>query len=527
MRRLLAGLALATTLVAGCAPVTPEVAARARDLERGVDGAAVQLQLPESPRTISPFAPIGSAEQRLAQIQFGPLLAGSDGQLVPRFAGSWVPFNEGSRLALVAPRARWSDGRWFSALDMIVSLEAHLDPRSESPYANELLAIKGAREFREGKTETVVGLTSDAFRHAVITLERPNPHFVEHLTQIPIMPQHVYPDHTAMATADYRQATVGSGPYVVDRWESDGSVSFRPNPELTARGVKTRLQGVIARPVKPDDVAREMAAGRLDIADSHTLDPAALPGNVRLERAPGNTLVTLTPAPGKLPDVRVRRAILMAIDRQALVAEDLGGRGRVANSLLFQSAWTQEPGAPAEAPFDPTASRRLLSEAGWDPNRVVRIAVVAESGRVRLWDRVATQLKAAGINAEIARFDPSEQAALAERRDYDLLAGQWTAATRQPSLVTALVRCDGSKETNTGQYCNPALDDQLARATASTTAAEQAERWRTVSATLRDDLPVLPLFVPDAVIAESATMGPVDPALVPVTGLIDFWVRVK
>lgn len=524
MKRLVVGLAAAAVLLSGCGPVSPAEAARARDLAKGENGAAVTLQLPEKPRTMSPFAPIGSAELTLAQLHFQPMLAGSDGGLIPRAVNSWVPFAEGRRLAIIAPRAVWSDGVPLSARDLISSIEAHLDPRTKSPFANELLAIKGAREFRDGQSSSVSGLTSDQFRNVVIDLAEPNPHFVEHLTQIPVLPDHIYPTRDAMVNADYKNATVGLGPYLIDQWREDGSVTFKPNPKSYPKGGQPRLTGLVARPVARDQVVSEMQAGRLDIASAHDVDPAKVPAGVRLESAPGNTLVTLTPAPGRLNDPRVRRAISHAIDRQSLVENELKGRGRAVESLLFMAEWAQAPDA-APTGHDPAAARRLLAEAGWNPATEVKIAVVAEAGRSALWTKVADQLRAVGINARVETYDPHDQTALAERADYDLLAGQWNAPVRQPSLVAALVKCGGAKETNTGQYCNPRLDAEIASATAALTADDQASRWRAVSRDLALEQPVLPLFVPDVSVAMADSLAPLDPTLEPLNSSVITWVR--
>lgn len=527
MRRLLVGLLGALLAVTACTPVSPQTAAQARALKLGINGAPVQVQLPETPRTMSPFAPLGSAELRLAQMQYLPLVAGSDGQLVDRVAGLWSPLLDGKVWLIYTARHKWSDGTEISAADAATSLEAHLDPRSGSPFAGELMAIRGARDFREGRAPGVSGIVVDQHNRLVITLEEPNPRFMEHLTQIPVMPTHIYPTRDAMVTADYKQAKVGSSAFVLDRWNAEGSVDFALNPLAAAKAddVPPKLLGAVARPVRPADVATEMAAGRLDVADSQSLRPESLPPGVRLDSAPGNAVVTLTPAPGRLTDRRVRQAIFAAIDRSGLVASELGGRGRATDSLLFQAEWATPPDRATRPVYDPEKARRLLAEAKWNPATPVRIAVVAESSRGQLWAKVADQLRAVGINAQVATYDPHDQTGLVDRADYDLLAGQWLAPMRHPSLVTQRVACGAPREVNTGQYCNPALDERLKRATAATTAGEEIERWRQAAVMLDEELPLIPLFVPDSSVAVSTSMGPIDPTLVPLTGRIDYWFR--
>ncbi|GAB3622297.1 hypothetical protein GCM10027418_03790 [Mariniluteicoccus endophyticus] len=504
MRRLLAALVAAVTLAA-CTPVSPETARRARDLRDGLDGDPVVLQLPAIPRTLDPFAAEGSAEQRLAQIQFRPMVSGDDGRTVPGMVTGWAPDATARSVTLTVTRDRWSDGTAVSPDDLLASLEAHLDPRTRSPYADLLLGITGARDFREGRAPTVAGLVVVGPSQVRVDLDDPNPRFVDAFIGVPVLPHHVYRDREAMVTADYRHPPVGSGPYLVAQWEGDGVVRFVPSPVTPVK----RLRGLVARPVARADAGRELAAQRLDVADAHDLRPDALPAGVRLDAAPGDGLLMLAPASTAVADPRVRRALLHAVDRAALVREGLAGRGRVAGSVLFQTEWA----APAAVAYDPARARALLAETGWDPARVLTIAVPRDDPRPELWRAVTNQLGEVGVQAEVVPTEGTTPA--------DLLVGTWRPAQRHPWLVEGLVGCSAHRV-----VCDPALDALVRDATAAPSPDEEIRRWRAVGVALDAGLPVLPLVVPDSSVAVSETLARIAPTQVPLNGGIGAWTRV-
>jgi len=97
-------------------------------------------------------------------------------------------------------------------------------------------------------------------------------------------------------------------------------------------------------------------------------------------------------------DLRVRRALALAVDRPALVASLLHGYGVPANQIVTPAVFGYHPDLPA-LPYDPTAARRLLAEAGF-PDGVEPTLLVPQA-RARMGDELRRQMAPAGIRLRL------------------------------------------------------------------------------------------------------------------------------
>lgn len=511
-------VALAVVLVGGCGPVSPGEAARARQALVGPDG-RMTFQLPSRPNGFDPFADPGSADALLAAAQFEPLVTAVDGRIMPRLADWWGTANEGKTLIFTIRRGQWSDGVRLGAGDLVFTLERHLAPGSRSPLLPTLLRIKGAKDFHEGRSQHVSGIVADTSRGVIVTLEEPELNYLSRLTGLFVLPRHIY-QNSELAPEKFRQPPVGSGAYVFDSWAPDGlSVDLKPNPTILPH---TRLTGVTARVVAPSDAvaALQAEADPIDVAiriPGGDLDRVPADHDHVL-RAPGDRLVGLTArGGGPLADVKVRQAIASALDRRGVLERNLGGNGRVVDSVLFSPDWAASPDR-AEHAYDPAQARSLLAAAGWERDRSVRIAVLTTDGDRATWDALAGNLADVGIHAEFAVHDPAERAAVLADRTVDAVVDTYRMAVPDPGLVESWVMCGSPSG-----YCNPTLDALLLKGREQLVATERQAIYRRADEILSNELPVIPLWVPDAAVAVTNGRAGVNPLVQPETAVIDLW----
>ena len=216
----------------------------------------------------------------------------------------------------------------------------------------------------------------------------------EALARLPILPRHVFagvrPAELALHPAS--RAPVGTGPLRFVSWRAGESIEL------------ARFDGAWGRPagaarilwrIAParDRVLRDVASGRLDLALQVPLEQAR-----EVAASSGGAVELFTyPAPAylaavfnlrrpELADPRVRRALLLLLDRPAVVERILGG-GAVASGPFLPGDPQADP-ALEPAPFDPAAARRLLAEAGRTGSARPRLTVAVPAGS-RLMARVA------------------------------------------------------------------------------------------------------------------------------------------
>lgn len=195
------------------------------------------------------------------------------------------------------------------------------------------------------------------------------------LTSYGIMPRHLLEPHLEdLLGSPYATAPVGTGAMRLVSWTRNERIVLERNPEwrYSLSGRPAQIDRLIIEIVPDQEAAvTRLARGETDVADV----PPEMADRFRAEVPDVNLYQYATFAYTFLGynlnhptygDIRVRRAITHALDRQAMVEELLGGHGQVAHSHASPARWDYNPDVPVLA-YDPAEVARLLDEAGWLP----------------------------------------------------------------------------------------------------------------------------------------------------------------
>ena len=232
-----------------------------------------------------------------------------------------------------------------------------------------------------------------------------------------------------------------------------------------------------------------------------------------LRRQPGITVQSATgsnfaylgfnlqdPATG---DLMVRRAIAHAIDRAAVIEHVLGGDARMAAALLPPEHWA---GAPALAPVvhDPARSRQLLRQAGFAPDHPLRLDYKTSTDPVRV--RIATilqqQLADVGIHMTLRSYDWGTFFGDIKAGNFQMYSLMWVGI-KTPDIFRYAFHSqslppDGA---NRGRFEDNLTDRLIAEAEQGDTLDSQAASWHRLQSRLLEQLPYVPLWYEDHVVA--------------------------
>ncbi len=269
----------------------------------------------------------------------------------------------------------WSDGQPITSADVKFTWEAIVDP------GNAVATKTGYDKI--ASIETPDPLT------AMITFSELYPPWQTLFTQGPnnsgsILPQHILEGQTVLESNDFiHQPTVGSGPFVIMEWVPGDFMTLLPNPNFHAG--RAKLDRIQIRFLSDSATALEaLQTGDVDWypnfseADISTIN--ALEPNVHLLVVPGSdfehyffNLGRTEGVDGRgkadnagfcpFKDVRVRQAITLGINRQAIVDTLLEGKTTVPVSQWPNSGWTNNN--MEVKVYDPDAAAALLDEAGY------------------------------------------------------------------------------------------------------------------------------------------------------------------
>ncbi|MFJ6015558.1 ABC transporter substrate-binding protein [Streptomyces sp. NPDC092952] len=394
------------------------------------------------------------------------------------------------------PGVRFHDGTTMTADDVVASLKRHLDPAVGSPWASTFKNVKAVE--KTGPLEVTLRLSKpDVLLHEMMAV---SPGTVESAAYL------------KKAGKDYGTAKGGvncTGPYALDTWSRGDSVTLKAFPGYWDRALAPKTKSVKFTFIE-DPAARSNAflSGTADggyLVPSSALDQLRGSGKGKVLFGPNTAAADLSvlDLKGTLGDVRVRRALSMALDRKAIIKAAAGGVGVPAKAPAARGAWALVPGSAAtyydplpEPKYDIAAAKKLVREAGAEGKRVTlvtstlapEVSIVANAvqgaGRQIGLD---VRLKSVSPDAYSSIFvDPSARAGL------DLVITNGYDNTPDPVEFYQYLRTGDFG--NYGNYSNPGFDAAFDRANAEPDPDKRAGLTAELQRIALRDLPVIPVY---------------------------------
>ena len=386
----------------------------------------------------------------------------------PNLALSWeVSPDELSYTFHLRDDVRWHDGRPFTARDVETTFLFILDPYLNSPaFTSQLMTLEGLEEYRAGRAEDIAGIQVIDDHTIRFRLARPVPFFLWNIALISILPRH-------------QLETVGESSKVEGHalWRDPGALGtgpFRLAETVPFQFVRlTAYEDYHMGAPKIDEViihAKETALaasnGELDLGSatpSAAAEIARMP-HMEIHALPTSHITSLTvnvSAPA-LRDVRVRRALLHAIDRLTIAETMFGAYGEVEvpNAVMPAVTWRRNDLAPV--PYDPQKARQLLGAAGWDPRTELEIYMrdIDMAGiRLDIATIVQGYWKEVGVEAKVVPVEAAVTTDLLLKGEFDFYMGGWAGVVP----VSMLRFRSGSPTPAAFGYSNPGVDAIAAR----------------------------------------------------------------
>ncbi|RJP23144.1 MAG: ABC transporter substrate-binding protein [Deltaproteobacteria bacterium] len=457
----------------GCAPKLP--------IEEG----RLVIALPGTPVSLDPRLATDAYGEQILQMTHASLVRRDDaGNPVPDLAQRWESPDPRTFVFRLRPALRFHDGRPLTAADAKETFAWILDPANRSPHR---AMYRHVAAIEAPDATTVVFRLSEPFAPFLSTMVRG------------IVP--------AGSPAGGYSPPPGAGPYRIDDVSPDGeallsafdgyhsgapairSVTVKFVPDSNVRFLELRMGSVnfALNGVDPDLLPAAEKSGRMVVEEAAGSNVSYLGFNLR-DRA--------------LRDVRVRRAIALAVDRDAIVRTIWKGRADVVESILPPGSWASAPDLP-RTHHDPEGAKRLLDAAGYrDPDGdgpFPRLRLSYKTSQNEVRRRVATviqeQLRQVGIAVEIQSLEWGTFFSDVKKGNFQLYGLTWVGIA-DPDIFhhayhSGSVPPDGA---NRGGYANAEVDRLTTAARREPSREKRRAMYREVQRILARDLPVFPLW---------------------------------
>lgn len=429
---------------------------------------------------------------RIATDQFEGLTRFSgEGKAEAGLAESWAISPDGKTWTFrLRPNLVFSDKHPITASVFVDAIARIRDEKAGSPHAS-LFGIIERIEAPDART-------------AIVHLNSPFP-------ELPALLAHpamaALPFHLIKARGEEWTAMrplITSGPYRLTSWQLNQAIKLEASP--TWHDGKPASRVIIWRPID-----NRLSAMRLLLsggADTATDFPdnrqawlqARYPQYTHVSPYLGSYYFAFNTRRPPFNDVRVRRALSMAVDRQWMTDKMIAAGNEPAWGLLppsLSEAGKAERPDWANWPREKrlAEARRLLTEAGYGPNHKLRFEIRfnSSSEHRRAAVAMATMWRDLGVEAGLLNSEASLHFDSMKRGDFDMARSGWIADLPAPENFLGVHRSDAGPQNYSG-YANPVYDAALDAALAEPNPARRAAKMHAAEQILLADQPIIPLY---------------------------------
>jgi len=425
-------------------------------------------------------------------------------QPTPGAAESWTVSPDGLVYTFkLRPGLVWSDGVPLTADDAVFALRRLVTPATLSPSAFLAFKIKNAAGIQAGKlSPDQLGVRAVDARTVEMTLAAPNPNWLNVLAepQFAPLPRHIVEKHKDNWSKP--GIMVSSGAYTLAEWRSGDHVRLAKNAKFFD-AKNARIDEVYYHPTEDDAAAlKRFRAGELDMnarfsSTELTWLKKNMPAAARVSVSSWGTRIVVNMNDRKFADPRVRRALALAIDREAIVTNILRtgempaygvvppvAPGYTGATLDFHAKKMDERLAEARA---------LLKSAGYTDAKPLSLVLSQRTGPANKRVVVAVQnmWSKIGVKAVLRFSDVSMYYGELRKQDFEVAI---TGAAWPPDPEHFLNDLNSTSPQNYSQYKSKTYDDAV---TAAGLIAERGPRYaafQKAEAIALAGLPLIPLY---------------------------------
>jgi len=402
----------------------------------------------------------------------------TSGKIVPQIATAWRYIDDTHVEFDIRNDVKFQDGTPLTADDVAFSVRRITRPDFKSPQLSQFDQIQSAEVLGPTKVR--------------LTTKSPYPVLLAQLVKLSIVPK-AYIER--VGDQEFNLKPLGSGPYMLREWQKGVRATLDANDSYW-RG-KPPFKTVVFRAVP--DVSTRVADLKTGNADLIRLlppdDAVALRSDARLAvlSVPSERVgyLFVNSQAGPTTDLRVRRAIAYAIDRQTLVSALLEGFGKPVDSIAAEPIFGYIPDITGY-PYDPEKARALVKEAGASGASISFLTSPAYDRRVV--EALQQMISDVGLKVDIVALD---HATFLRRRQGTpesaggLALGVWSCACQDADGIIFPLFRSGS---GWSKYSNPTYDAAVDAARSTLDPEKRLADYRKAYEILREDVPGLGLY---------------------------------
>lgn len=420
----------------------------------------------------------------------------------------------------------WQDGTPFTSSDVAFTYQTYINPKVNTFYTD---TYKHIASISTPDPYTVVLHLRAPFAAALFQ-------FFERATGGFVIPKHILEKSPDINTDPFGKHPVGTGPFRLERWEHGSLIELAANPHYFDGAPKVERVDVHIV-VNPNT--------QLEMVESHELDVAAqlvpaqysqiqhIPGvRAMLARSLFERFLTFNTRREPFGDVRVRRALALALDRAAITQTAYNGTSTLAQTLIPPWNWAYDPaGAPN---YDVAAAKALLDQSGWvagadgmrsrngrplsfsllNQSEITALSTMAQEIQ-RAWHAIGADVNIQAVPRNVIYGNPG----LATNGKFDALVDDWGSDPDPDRSLIIETKSFAPHAYNDAFYSNQDVDRWSEQASATYDLGARKALYSKIQRRLNMDVPYLGLAWEGRIYAVNSDLRNFSPEPV----YSDFW----
>ncbi|MGD0264391.1 MAG: peptide ABC transporter substrate-binding protein [Candidatus Methylomirabilota bacterium] len=472
-------------------------------LTPGAEGQVFRINNMVEPESLDPGAVTGVPEHRILSNLFEGLTTTDPKDLSPRpgMATSWKISKDGLVYTFKLRDARWTDGKPVTAHDFVYAWERVLNPKMGAKYAQQLFYLKNGEDYNKSRIIdfSQVGVKALDDQTLQVTLRCPTAYFLDLTSSDTLYPVPRWAIEAHGKDWGKPGKIVSNGPFRLVSWVPQRELVLEKNPQHWDAG-RVKLQRVVFLPTDDVNTAyKQFLAGESDWVPqvpTSQIDAARSRPESYVTPYLGTYYIRFNVTKPPVNDVRVRKALSMAVDRESLT-KFVTKAGEIPTSAFVPAGMRGYEGVKSLS-FDVAAAKTLLAEAGYqDGKGFPKVELLYNTNELH---RVVTQAvqqmwkENLGIQVDLVNVEWKVYLARQNSLDYQISRAGWIGDYVDPNTFLDLwVTGGGNNQTG---WSNKRYDDLIGQAACKIVnpkdrmrALQEAEKILVV-----DDLPIMPLF---------------------------------
>ncbi|WP_350024726.1 peptide ABC transporter substrate-binding protein [Providencia rettgeri] len=468
----------------------------------------VTRHLKDEPASLDPVKSVGLTEAQVMRDLFEGLVNQDDhGKPIPGVAQRWDTADNRIWTFTLRSDAHWSNGDPVTAQDFVYSWQRLVSPGTTSPFAwfAALAGINNAQDIIDGKLPVEqLGVEAVDTHTLKITLNKPVPYFPSLTANFSLFP--VHQKTVEKFGNDWIKAgnLVGNGAFVLSDRVVNEKIVLVPNKNYWDHQ-NTVITKVTFVPINQESHAtNRYLAGDLDITESFPKQRYQkllkdIPNEVFTPDQLGTYYYAFNTQRAPTDDVRVRKALSMAIDRQLIANKVLGTGEKPANYFTpdVTDGFKPEKGlynSYSQKELDQQA-KVLLQQAGFGPNHPLELTLLYNSSEnhQKIAIAIASMWKKK-LGAEVKLVNQEWKTYIDSRNtgNFDVIRASWIGDFNEPSTFLSLLTSQHSG--NIPKFNNPIYDEVIASASIETNAQLRNRYYNNAEAIIAKEAPIAPIY---------------------------------